>query len=294
MTTSTLTLAEIASQPETWERAIAQGSSPVDGLPAAGERVLVLGCGTSYYVARAYAWLREAAGDGITDALIASELPESLRPYDRVVAISRSGASSDLITALARCTDIPVTVLLGEQGTPLASIADAVVDLSYADEGSVVQTRFPTSLLVMLRTSLGSPTGHLPEAARVALASELPTTDIDQLVVLGHGWGEAIATEGALKVRESAGAWAEAYAVGEYRHGPISVAGPRTLVWTLAPLSAELDSAIRQTGAQIEHGGDEPLTELIRLQRFAVALAARRGRDADRPHHLSRAVVLDH
>ena len=74
-----ITSEEIASQPECWAQAQAQAISRPAGLPAAGERVLVLGCGTSYYVAAAYAWLREQAGQGVTDAVIASEMPTTLR-----------------------------------------------------------------------------------------------------------------------------------------------------------------------------------------------------------------------
>ena len=169
-------------------------------------------------------------------------------------------------------------------GAIVASGTGVIVDEVFLD-GGAGQER--------LRTALNGDTQHLPDAAREAVTCDLPSTDITQLVVLGHLWGEAIATEAALKVRESSGAWAEAYAVGEYQHGPIAVAGPHTLVWTLTPLSPDLDSAIRGTGARIEYGGDEPLTELIRLQRFAVALAQRNGRDADHPQHLHRAVVLD-
>ena len=84
-----ITSEEIASQPDCWARAYAHAASGPAGFPAPGERVLVIGCGTSYYVAAAYAWLREEAGHGMTDAVIASELPPLLRSYDRVIAISR-------------------------------------------------------------------------------------------------------------------------------------------------------------------------------------------------------------
>ena len=53
--------------------------------------------------------------------------------------------------------------------------------------------------------------------------------------------------------------------IGEYRHGPISAAGPGTLVWGLAPLPDDLVQAIALTGASIEHGGAEPLAELVRI-----------------------------
>lgn len=292
MPLSMKTRSEFATQPDTWRRAIQQAAGPVPGLPEPGERVLLLGCGTSYYVAQAAAVLREEAGLGETDALVASELPHRLRRYDRVLAISRSGTSTELLEAVRRYAGTPVTALLGEQGTALADQADHVVDLSYADEVSVVQTRFPTTVLVLLRAAAGEDVGHLPGLAEAALAGPLPSTDVDQIVVLAHGWGVAVAAEAALKVRESAGAWAESYPAGEYLHGPISVAGPRTLVWSIGPAADHLAEAVAATGARLEAGGQEPLVELVRMHRFAVELAESRGRDADEPTHLTRSVVL--
>lgn len=297
---SPLTRAEIASQPDCWRQALELARAGVPGLPAPGERVLVLGCGTSYYVGVAYASLREAAGHGVSDALVASELPGTLRPYDRVVAISRSGTSSELLDAVRRVIaeqpGTPVTALLGEQGTPLAELATTVVDLSFADERSLVQTRFPTTQLVMLRAALGAPADAaldaLPTSVAAALEAPLPATGIRQLVVLGSGWGAPVAQEAALKVRESAGAWVEAYPVGEYRHGPLATSGPGTLVWGLDHLPEDLVEAIESTGGMVEHGCGEPLVELVRLQRYAVELAAENGRDADNPQFLARSVVL--
>jgi glucosamine--fructose-6-phosphate aminotransferase (isomerizing) len=283
------TAREIASQPECWERA---SSQPVTGLPAAGERVLVLGCGTSYYVAAAYAWLREQAGHGVTDALIASELPPIVRDYDRVVAISRSGTTTEVVQALqALPAGTPVTAVLGELGTPVGDLATDIVDLSYADEKSVVQTRFPTTLLTLLRTHLGLETAELAGQARSALAEPTTTPAPRQLVVLGTGWAAALAQEAALKCRESVGMWAEAYASGEYRHGPISVAGPGTLVWALTPLTPVQVEAIEATGATVRQSTRDPQAELVAIQRHAVAWAAAAGRDADVPTHLTRSVV---
>lgn len=302
------TRAEIDSQPELWQRALDIAAGGVDGFPKTGERVLVVGCGTSYYIGLAFAMLREWHGHGPTDALIASELPPRLRPYDRIMAISRSGTSSELLDAVRIISrqqpDTPVVALLGEQGTPLAALAATVVDLSFADEVSVVQTRFPTTQLILLRAALAQTTAtaptkgpldgldRLPQLARQALASQLPGHDIRQLVVLGHGWGTAIAQEAALKVREAAGAWTEAYAVGEYRHGPIATCAPGTLVWGLDAVPSDIVEAVTAAGGRVEHGRGEPLVELVRLHRFAVALAAAAGRNPDRPRLLSRSVIL--
>lgn len=298
MARGSFTRAEIASQPACWAEALRRAESGVVGLPTRGESMLVLGCGTSYYVGSAYATLREAAGHGISDALVANDLPVHLRAYDRVVAISRSGTSSELIDAVTRVRDeqphARVTALLGEQGTPLADIADDVVDLSFADERSMVQTRFASTQLVLLRASLDGLTPalrSLPGLAQEALQGPLPDTDVRQVVFLANGWGSAIAQEAALKVREASGSWVEAYPVPEYRHGPIATCGPGSLVWGFDRLPDDIAATVRGAGAQVEHGGGEPLVELVRAHRFAVERAERNGRDADHPYLLSRSVI---
>jgi glutamine---fructose-6-phosphate transaminase (isomerizing) len=290
-----ITSEEVASQPSCWKTALQQGLSAPAGLPEQGERVLVLGCGTSYYLGAAYAWLREEAGQGVTDALIASETPTRLREYDRVMVISRSGTTKEVLQTLENLpSTMPVTAVVGELDTPITAAASEVVDLSYADEQSVVQTRFPTSLLTMLRAHLGEEPDRLAamvdEAAAVIADPALDPAP-RQLVVLGTGWAAALAQEGALKCHESAGMWAEAYASGEYRHGPISVAGAETLVWAMTPLSDPLTNAIRDTGATIHQGRHDPQVELVHLQLHAVAWATAAGRDPDVPVHLTRSVM---
>lgn len=287
-----LTLDEIVTQPDCWERAAVLGQHH-EALPPAGARVLVLGCGTSYYVGQAYATLRERAGQGHTDATVASELSFPLtRSYDRVIAISRSGTTVELVNALEGLPGgLPVTVLLGDPDTPLGRAGHDVVDLQFADEVSVVQTRFATTGLSLLRASLGDTLEGDVLGARAALLAELPAFPDQQLVVLAHGWATALAQEAALKCREAAGIWAEAYPDGEYRHGPLAVAGPHTLVWGLTPLSDKLVEAITATGAHVEQPRHPAQAELVRLQRFAVGWAAARGRNADQPVHLSRSVT---
>jgi glucosamine--fructose-6-phosphate aminotransferase (isomerizing) len=295
LTLGRITSEEIASQPERWAKAMAQALGSPAGLPKVGERVLVLGCGTSYYVAKAYAWLREQSGQGVTDAVIASEMPTKLRSYDLVIAISRSGTTTEVVQALAMLPKgLPVTAILGELGTPIGEKATHIIDLSYADEQSVVQTRFPTTLLTFLRVHLGHSAAVISElisSATEVIANSTTEDAPTQLVVLASGWATAFAEEAALKCRESVGMWAESYATGEYRHGPISVAGPGTLVWAMTPLTKVQVEAISSTGARIHQGENDPQVELVALQKHAVSWAAAVGRDADVPAHLSRSVV---
>lgn len=264
---------------------------PATGLPTAGERVAVLGCGTSYFMAQAYAALRESAGQGETDAWPASEFPASRR-YDRVVALTRSGTTTEVLTALSRVpAGVPTVALTAAPDTPVSSAAESVVALDFADERSVVQTRFATTALVVLRTHLGEDTAGLPDAAAAALDAE-PPTDAEQFTFLGTGWTVGLANEAALKLREAAQLWTESYYAMEYRHGPISIAAPGRVVWIFGPAPAGLVEDLRETGARVEQWPGDPLADLVRVHRVAERLALARGLDPDRPRNLSRSVVL--
>src|SRR3954468_13372121 len=118
-----LTTAEIASQPELWPRAAHLAAEVADVLPARGARACVVGCGTSLFIAQAYAALRERAGHGETDAFAASELPAGRR-YDVLVAISRSGTTSEVVHALGSHDLAARTLaLVAVAGTPVDAVA---------------------------------------------------------------------------------------------------------------------------------------------------------------------------
>ncbi|MFH9552961.1 SIS domain-containing protein [Streptomyces sp. NPDC017435] len=292
---------EIATQPDCWRQAEAlarRTDGPASAsLPRPGERVAVVGCGTSWFIAQAYAALRESGGRGETDAFPASEMPVG-RVYDRVVALSRSGTTTEVLELLRRLRGhTPTTAVTAVAQSPVTGASDAVVLLDFADETSVVQTRFASSELVLLRAHLGEDLGHLPPQGRAALDEELPAgvLEAEQFTFLGQGWAYGIAQEAALKMREAAGAWTEAYPVMEYRHGPISVTGPGRVAWWFgdpAELPAGLADDIARTGGQLVALGRDPLADLVVVHRLAAALASARGLDPDNPRHLTRSVIL--
>ncbi len=280
---------EIASQPDTWARALEMS---VSGLPEPGERVAVIGCGTSYYMAQAYAALREKAALGETDAFAASEFPFG-RHYDRVVALSRSGTTTEVLSVLNQLAT-PTVALTADPATPISDAADELVVLDFADEKSVVQTRFATSALVLLRASLGEPLDGLPAAARAALATPLAPalTAAEQVTFVGTGWTIGLANEAALKLREAAQAWTESYYAMEYRHGPISIAAPGRAVWVFGPAPHGLTDDVRATGAHLETSAGDPLVSLVRAHLLAQAVAESRGLNPDQPRNLTRSVIL--
>ncbi|AJP00762.1 sugar isomerase [Streptomyces cyaneogriseus subsp. noncyanogenus] len=285
---------ELAGQPECWTRAASEAAQHRAALPASGERVAIVGCGTSYFMAQAAAALRESAGQGETDAFAASEFPAG-RAYDRVVALTRSGTTTEVLELLGALRGrTRTTAVTADPGTPVMAAADDVVVLDYADERSVVQTRFATTALTLLRAHLGLHTDAAVADARAALAAELPEGLVEcaQFTFLGRGWTVGLANEAALKMREASLSWTEAYPAMEYRHGPISVTTRNTATWMFGEAPRGLAGQVRQTGGMWIEGHLDPLAELVRAQRLAVAVAAARGLDPDRPRHLTRSVIL--
>jgi len=283
---------ELCSQPDTWLKARDLVASVRQLLPADGERVAVFGCGTSLFMAEAAARLREGGGHGETDAFAASEFPSDRR-YDLCVALSRSGTTTEVIDVIGRIDGRSLLITAGPDQPP-AHLATHTIGLAFADEESVVQTRFATACMALWRAHLGDDIDTLAREGRQALEAALPAglETYRQFVFLGRGAAAAFASEAALKLREAAGCWTEAYPSMEFRHGPISGVGAHTLVWSLDPLDGLLRDEIVATGAAVTEGLADPMAELLRVQRAAVELAIRKGLDPDRPRHLSRSVIL--
>jgi CRISPR-associated protein Cas5a/b/c len=281
---------EIATQPSCWRRAAALATRLSAALPARGLRVAIVGCGTSLFIAQAMAALREAAGHGETDAFSASETPAGRR-YDLVLALSRSGTTSEVLAALDAFGDAPTLALTADGAAPLASRADRAIVLDFVDERSIVQTRFATTALALLRAHLGHAVDLAAVDAEDALDAPLPA-QARRVAFLGTAWRVGLAREAALKTEEAAGLESEAHPALEYRHGPISAAGPGTLVWALGPIPNELAADVTATGATLERASRDPMADLIRVQRYAVRAAVAAGRDPDSPPHLTRSVVL--
>ena len=288
--------AELDSQPETWERAVGMRAEQAL-LPTRGERVAVVGCGTSWFMAQSYAALRETAGFGITDAYAASEAFLD-RDYDAVVALTRSGTTTEvleLVSDLKASGGGPRVIgVIGDETSPLVGLVDDAVLLPFADERSVVQTRFATTALALFRASLGEDLTQAIEDARVAIADVDPTlAGAEQYTFLGRGWTIGLAHEAALKMRESSQSWTESYPSMDYRHGPIAIAAPGRITWQFGVAPEGLDAQVAATGGRFVQHPIAPLADLARLHRVALDRALAKGLNPDEPRNLTRSVILD-
>jgi fructoselysine-6-P-deglycase FrlB-like protein len=236
---------------------------------------------------------RESAGFGESDAFSGSEVLD--RPYDRIVAITRSGTTTEVVELLLRLRGrIPTVALTADLNTPVVGAADQIIDLTFADEQSVVQTRFATTALALFRAAAGESLDPLIAQARAAVDQPLDPELVaaEQVTFLGQGWAVGLAHEAALKFRETSASWAESYPAMDYRHGPIAIAGPGRAVWMFGNAPSGLAEEVRATGARFVESELEPMAHLIVAQRVAVARAVRLGVNPDQPRHLTRSVVL--
>lgn len=287
--------AEIASQPACWRRAAQMSGTDAvrAALPRAGARVALVGCGTSLYMAQAMAALRESAGFGETDAFPASEFPRE-RGYDHIVALTRSGTTTEVVRLLERLPATRTSVITTGADLPAARAAGRAVLLDFADERSVVQTRFATTAVALWRAYFGEDLERAAADAEAVQRSD-PARELlarTQFTFLGTGWTIGLANEAALKLREAAQTWTEAYPAMEFRHGPISIVDSRSAVWFFGPPPSALVDELAETGALVVQSNRDPLAQLVEAQRLAVAAAERKGLNPDAPRNLARSIVL--
>ena len=285
---------EIGSQPQLWLRAAGEAADQSHCMPVDGDRVAIVGCGTSFHIATAYAAVRQDRNKGETHAYMASEYVD--RGEDHLVLVSRSGATSEILHLARVASARRVSAITATADAPLAAVVPMCTVLAYADEESVVQTRFATTCLALLLAGLGEDLrSHAHDAEEaLALGFEEASLTARRIVFLGARWAYGLANEAALKVAEMSLSWAEAHNPFEFRHGPIALTDHATL---LIPMAEEGMEVLRESpaskGRVLPMLGLSPLARLVAAQRLGLTLARRKGLDPANPDGLNRAVILD-
>lgn len=177
-----------------------------------------------------------------------------------VIAISQSGASPDILamTQSATSTGALTIALTNKPQSPLAQVANFTIDIAAGPELSVAATKsFVSSIIAGLGIlaawqqdeALNNALAALPKHLRTALDADWSMlTDVldrhNSLFVLGRGPSMAIASEIALKFKETCGLHAEAYSAAEVMHGPVALVEPDFPVLTLAARDAGEPSCV--------------------------------------------------
>jgi glucosamine--fructose-6-phosphate aminotransferase (isomerizing) len=288
--------AAIRAQPDELRRLSTLKLPPAAKRLAAGERIWVVGTGSSWHAAELGAAMLERAG---VDARFANSndfaLRAPLRAGDGVIVLSHTGKTAYARAARRRALDLGATTV---------SITGAGVGWPEGietgeQERSETYTRSYTSALAVLALIAGElgAEGLGPEAvvaaadaAEEVLESPGGFPQPDRLTVLaGAGPFAVTAREGALKLREAARLLAEGYDAEYLLHGnAVPLTPDDALIVLGAGTFAELlAKAAREAGlatVEVTQTGDELMAQIpltVRLQLLALKRAEAGGRNPD-------------
>lgn len=241
---------EIFEQPAVLERLLNDQMEQAKRIAAAIQRldvryVFLAARGTSDNAGRYanYLW------GGINRLPIALATPSLFTLYEQppnlrdalVVGISQSGQSPDIVSVLQEgkrqgCLTLAVT---NATDSPLARVADFVLDICAGEELAVAATKTYTAELMaiaMLSVALHGNREHQEELSRVPswVAETLALEEhirriaeryryMEQCVVLGRGYNYATAFEWSLKLKELTYVVADPYSSADFLHGPIAM-----------------------------------------------------------------------
>ncbi len=155
------------------------------------------------------------------------------------LAVSQSGRSPDLVrqAEAARAAGAFTVALVNVPDSPLEAACEAVLPLQVGEEHSVAATKsFIASLTALAQlvahwsedAELMSALDRIPEQLHRAAALDWgaalePFSDIHDMLVVGRGYGFAIANEAALKMKETCAIHAESFSAAELQHGPVTL-----------------------------------------------------------------------
>ena len=252
------------------------------------ERVIILGCGTSWHSGLIGEYMLEDMARIPTDVEYASEFRYRrpvVEPNTLTISISQSGETADTLHAMREAKQQGATTLgiVNAVGSTIARETDAGVYLHAGAEIGVASTKAFTSqvvVLAMMTVHLGRLRGtlspsrgreivralkQLPEqVAEIlkrddeikALAEELK--DSRNALYLGRGYNFPAALEGALKLKEISYIHAEGYPAAEMKHGPIALIDREMPVVVIAPRDSVYDK-VRSNVEEVKARGGRVL-----------------------------------
>ena len=316
------------------------------------ERVMLIGCGTSLHAAQVGRHYIERLAGIPAEAESASEFryrDPIISPGTLVVSVGQSGETADTVAAmhLAREKGATLVTICNAEESQAARVADGALYMRAGLEVGVASTKtFVASLTILqlLAAYLGGIRGHLggddvrrlvddlargPGLIGEILAEADSYRELarrighyNNFLFLGRGTNAAIASEGALKLKEISYIHAEGYPAGEMKHGPIALIDPGMCTVALAPLDGLRDkmlSNIKEVKARdgavvaVLTEGDEdaaaqvdyplfipeapellqPLLTTVPLQLLSYHIALLRGCDVDQPRNLAKSVTVE-
>jgi glucosamine--fructose-6-phosphate aminotransferase (isomerizing) len=336
-------LKEIKEQPQTIKAATNQDKESFTKISMdilrAGQ-VIVTACGTSRYAALVGRYLFSKVGRKFCDVVMASEFHYFADSVDRntvVLAVSQSGETADVIEGVKRARDAGAQIvsIVNRPYSQLAEMSHHVIYLNCGPELCVAATKSFISQLVIFYLLSFSMVNAFDKAVidlkgitgKVAKSIEWNSDKLNELsqelkdkndfYYIARGINFAIASEGALKLKEISYIHAEGMPAGELKHGTLALIEPGIPVAVICPddytYRETLSNAIeaKSRGAYIIAVSDRrdeiydfwvkipkvdellyPIITVVPLQLLAYHMAVSRGYDPDKPRNLAKSVTV--
>lgn len=220
---------------------------------AKAERIIILGCGTSWHAGLIGEYLIEELARIPTEVEYASEFRYRnpiINDGDVVIAISQSGETADTMAALeiAKQKGALTYGIVNVVGSSIARLTDSGSYIHVGPEIGVASTKAFTgqlTLLILLALHLGRKRALVPDSFFQRLLLELEAipkkietvlkqkdhiryiaeniSESPNALYMGRGANFPMALEGALKLKEISYIHAEGYPAAEMKHGPIAL-----------------------------------------------------------------------
>ena len=303
-------------------------------------QVIITACGTSRYAALVGRYLFSKVGKKFCDVVMASEFgyfADSVDKSTTVIAVSQSGETADIIEGVkaAKEAGAQVIAVVNRPNSVLADMSDDVIYLNCGSEIAVAATKSFLSQLAIFYLLAYAMVGSFGEAV-IKLAglngeiAKVLDSNKNELIKLGQnlkdkndfyyiarGINFAIASEGALKLKEISYIHAEGMPAGELKHGTLALIEHGTPVVVICPgdytFAETLSNAMeaKSRGAYIIGVSDKesdiydswiklpevdellyPMVAVVPLQLLAYYISVNRGCDPDKPRNLAKSVTV--
>ena len=256
-------------------------------------------------------------------------MPTLLSSDSIILAVSQSGRSAEVVRLLeqnaGRATVIGVT---NDGESVLGNQADVVLLTHCGSEFSVSSKTYLGTLIALeilgaawcsegtdtlyaeLQPGTTLVTDYLAEWRAHVLSLAAVMRDISQIFIVGRGRSMAACETGALITKESTRSPAEAMSSAAFRHGPLELAGPETMVLVMEgdanvrALNTKLVRDIHDRGGRAELIGPSaeigalrvpgdlnrllPIAEILPIQMLTLALALNAGFEPGRFLHATK------
>jgi glucosamine--fructose-6-phosphate aminotransferase (isomerizing) len=336
-------LKEIMEQAEVLNQIIQQDEKRFTNIALdilRARQVIITACGTSRYAALVGRYLFSKVGKKFCDVIMASEFgyfADSIDKNTVVIAVSQSGETADVVEGVkaARDAGAQVISIVNRPNSILVDLSQQVIYLNCGSEIAVAATKSFLSQLAIFYLLSFSMVNSFDEAAAKLTSLSREITSVldwnkDELIKLSkklkdnndfyyiaRGINFAIASEGALKLKEISYIHAEGMPAGELKHGTLALIEAGTPVVVLCPadytFSETLSNAMeaKSRGAYIIGVSDKgsniydswikipevnellyPMVAVVPLQLLAYYVAINRGCDPDKPRNLAKSVTV--